>query len=65
MMLLRFVFYVFVFISILAGSSAFVLAICLMLRFPPLLFAVLLSCGLFAHLLGKADTFIASSAKQR
>lgn len=61
----RFIFYVFIFIGILAGSSAFVLAICLMLRFPPLLIAALLGCGLFACLLRKADTGITSSAKQR
>ncbi|MNE98803.1 hypothetical protein K5R88_24795 [Pseudomonas sp. MM213] len=61
----RFFLTLFIFICVLAGSSAFVLAICLMLRFPPLLIAVVLGCGLFACLLRKADTRISSSAKQR
>ncbi len=65
MTLPRFIFYAFVFIGVLASSSTFVLAICLMLRFPPLLIAVLLGCGLFACLLRKADTRNSSGAKQQ
>lgn len=51
MTLPRFIFYLFVLIGVLAASSAFVLTIGLMLRFPPLLVVVVLSGWFFAHLL--------------
>lgn len=50
----RFFLYLFVFICVLAGSCFLMIATCLMVRFPPLLIAVLLSCGLFAIVLTKA-----------
>lgn len=46
MNVLRFFLTLFLFICLLAGSSVLVTAACLMLRFPPLLFAVVLSCVL-------------------
>lgn len=55
MTFLRFIFYLFTFISVLAGSGILVLVICLILRFPPLLAAVVLGCGLFAAFLKKAS----------
>lgn len=51
----RFIFYLFVFISVLAGSGAFVLVIGLMLRFPPLLIVIVLGCWFFAGILKKAS----------
>lgn len=43
---------VFVFAGILVGCLAIVLLVILMVRFPPLLVAVLLACWVFARLLG-------------
>lgn len=42
---------VLIFTSILAGCLAILLLVVLMLRFPPLLIAVLLACWMFCHLL--------------
>lgn len=50
---LRFFLTLFMFICLLAGSSIVVTTICLMLRFPPLLFAVVLGCVLLAIILRK------------
>lgn len=55
MTLPRFFLYLFFFICVLAGSSILVATICLMLRFPPLLYTVVLSFGLFAIILRKAS----------
>jgi len=51
MTVLRFFLTLFMFICLLAGSSVLVSAICLMLRFPPLLFAVVLGCVLLVIIL--------------
>ncbi|MNC11904.1 hypothetical protein D3C76_1582140 [compost metagenome] len=61
----QFFLMLFIFVCVLAGSSVLVTAICLMVRFPLLLLAVLLGCGLFACLLRKADSRISNSSKQR
>ena len=42
---------VLIFTSILAGCLAILLLVVLMLRFPPLLIAVLLACWMFCRLL--------------
>ncbi|MEB0028955.1 hypothetical protein QN375_24840 [Pseudomonas sp. MH9.2] len=63
MALLRFIFLLFAFVGILAGTCALVLTVILMLRFPPLLIAVLLACILLRWLLKKAGAD--TSAKQR
>jgi hypothetical protein len=51
MMLLRFMLCLFVFIGALAAAGALVVSIALMLRFPPLLIAVVLACWLLSKLL--------------
>lgn len=51
MSVLRFFLTLFMFICLLAGSSVVVSALCLMLRFPPLLFAVVLACALLVIVL--------------
>lgn len=51
MTVLRFFLTLFMFICLLAGSSIVVSAICLMLRFPALLFAVVLGCVLLVIIL--------------
>lgn len=56
MTLPRFIFYLFVLIGVLAASSAFVLTIGLMLRFPPLLVVVVLSGWFFARLLKRHNS---------
>lgn len=50
MMLLRFLLCLFIFIGTLAAAGVMVLSIVLMLRFPPLLIAVLLACWAFRRL---------------
>jgi hypothetical protein len=44
MMLLRFLLCLFAFIGALAAAGALVVSIVLMLRFPPLLIAVVMAC---------------------
>lgn len=58
MTLLRFLLCLFVFIGALAATGALVFSIVLMLRFPPLLIAVVLACWTFSRLLSKADKFL-------
>lgn len=53
MTVLRFFLTLFTFICLLAGSSIVVTTICLMLRFPPLLFAIVLGCVLLVIILRK------------
>lgn len=50
-MLLRFLLCLFAFIGALAAGGALVVSIVLMLRFPPLLVAVLLACWILSRLL--------------
>lgn len=50
MMLLRFLLSLFAFIGALAAAGALVVSIVLMLRFPPLLIAVVLACWIFCKL---------------
>lgn len=54
MMLLRFLLSLFAFIGALAAAGALVMSIVLMLRFPPLLIAVVLACWILSWLLNKA-----------
>lgn len=54
MTLLRFIACLFAFIGVLAATGALVLIIVLMLRFPPLLIAVLLACWVFTGVLRRA-----------
>lgn len=56
MTLPRFIFYVFVFIGVLAASSAFVLMIGLMLKFPALLVVLALSGWFFASILKRHNS---------
>lgn len=51
MKLLRIFAAVFMFAGILAGGLALLLLVLLMVRFPPLLIAVLLACWVFCRLL--------------
>ena len=51
MMLLRFLLSLFAFIGALAAAGALVVSIVLMLRFPPLLIAVVLACWILYRLL--------------
>lgn len=51
MTLLRFLLYLFAFIGALAAAGTLVVSIVLMLRFPPLLVAVLLACWILNRLL--------------
>lgn len=53
MTVLRFFLTLFMFVCLLAGSSIVVTTICLMLRFPTLLFAVVLGCVLLVIILRK------------
>ncbi len=55
MTLPRFIFYLFVFISTLAGSGIFVATIMVLVRFPPLLVGVLLACWFFSRFLRKTE----------
>lgn len=50
MNLLRFLLCLFAFIGALAAAGALVVSIVLMLRFPPLLIAVVLSCWILSWL---------------
>lgn len=52
MALLRFLLSLFAFIGALAAAGALVISVVLMLRFPPLLVAVLLACWILCKLLG-------------
>lgn len=51
MMLLRFLLCLFAFIGALAAAGALVVSGVLMLRFPPLLIAVVLACWILCKLL--------------
>ncbi|HBP5443763.1 TPA: hypothetical protein SL658_000896 [Pseudomonas aeruginosa] len=51
MKLLRVFVSAFLFTGILAGCLALLLLVILMVRFPPLLIAVLLACWMLSHLL--------------
>ncbi|HFO1271070.1 hypothetical protein [Pseudomonas aeruginosa] len=51
MRLLRFLLHLLIFIGALAAAAALVLSILLMLRFPPLLVAVVLACWMLNRLL--------------
>ena len=51
MMLLRFLLSLFAFIGALAAAGALVVSIVLMLRFPPLLIAVVMACLILCKLL--------------
>lgn len=62
MTLLRFIVCVFVFIGTLAAAGTFVLACVLLLRFPLVLLAVLLACGLFVGVLRRAGIGNSASA---
>jgi hypothetical protein len=62
MTLLRFIVCVFVFIGTLAAAGAFVLACVLLLRFPLVLLAILLACGLFAAVLRRPGNRTSTSA---
>jgi len=53
MTVVRFFLTLFIFVCLLAGSSVLVAALCLMVRFPPLLFAAALGCVLLAMVLKK------------
>lgn len=53
--LLRIFAAVFVFVGILASAIAAQLPVILMVRFPPLLIAVVLSCWFFSRLLNTTD----------
>ncbi|HFO0133961.1 TPA: hypothetical protein ACHH9P_003289 [Pseudomonas aeruginosa] len=60
MTLLRFLLCLFTFIGALAAAGALVICVLLMLRFPPLLVAVVLACWILCKLLkafrGKGQT---------
>lgn len=51
MSLMRFLLCLFIFVGALTAAGALVLSIVLMLRFPPLLLAVLLACWILNRLL--------------
>ena len=55
MMLLRFLLCLLAFIGALAAAGTLVVSIVLMLRFPPLLIAVVLACWLLCRLLNKVE----------
>lgn len=70
MTLLRFLLYLFIFIGALAAAGVLVLSILLMLRFPPLLIAVVLACWILNRLLKLLHTLrtyhpTSDSASQR
>ncbi len=50
MTLLRFLLCLFVFVGALAAAGVLVLSILLMLRFPPLLLALVLACWILSRL---------------
>ncbi|MDF3195251.1 hypothetical protein [Pseudomonas sp. 1928-m] len=56
MTLFRFLLSLFAFIGALAAAGALVISVVLMLRFPPLLIAVLLACWLLHRLLKMLHT---------
>ncbi|WP_177329137.1 hypothetical protein [Pseudomonas sp. 2(2015)] len=56
MTLLRFLLCLFIFIGALAAAGVLVLSIVLMLRFPPLLIAVILACWILNRLLKPLQT---------
>ncbi|CRM96968.1 hypothetical protein [Pseudomonas sp. 22 E 5] len=58
MALLRFLLCLFAFIGALAAAGTLVLSIGLMLRFPPLLVAVLLACWILNRLLKVLSAYI-------
>lgn len=53
MMLLRFLLCLFAFLGALAAAGALVVSVVLMLRFPPLLIAVVLACWILCWLLNR------------
>ncbi|AHC64997.1 hypothetical protein FA516_28955 [Pseudomonas aeruginosa] len=55
MKLLRILGAAFILVGILAGCLAALLLVILMVRFPPLLIAVLLACWIFSRLQQTAD----------
>lgn len=61
MALLRFLLCLFAFIGALAAAGTLVVSIVLMLRFPPLLVAVLLACWILNRLLKVLSASIQSS----
>ena len=63
MTLLRVLTAVFMFVGILAGCLALLLLVILMLRFPPLLVAVVLACWILCRLLKAFQTPKAAPAK--
>lgn len=70
MTLLRFLLCLFIFIGALAAAGVLVLGILLMLRFPPLLIAVVLACWILNRLLKLLHTLsshplTSDSASQR
>lgn len=63
MTLLRFLLCLFTFIGALAAAGALVISVLLMLRFPPLLVAVLLACWILNRLIKILKTPTASRAQ--
>lgn len=63
MTLLRFLLCLFTFIGALAAAGTLVISVLLMLRFPPLLVAVLLACWILNRLIKTLTTPTASRAK--
>ena len=61
MTLLRFLLCLFAFIGALAAAGTLVVSIVLMLRFPPLLVAVLLACWILNRLLKRLSASIQSN----
>lgn len=55
MTMLRLLAALFVFVGILAGCVAALLLVILMVRFPPLLIAVLLACWIFNRLANSTE----------
>ena len=64
MTLLRFLLCLFAFIGALAAAGTLVVSIVLMLRFPPLLVAVLLACWILNRLLKVLSASIQSNASK-
>lgn len=64
MTLLRFLLCLFAFIGALASAGTLVVSIVLMLRFPPLLVAVLLACWILNRLLKVLSASIQSNASK-
>lgn len=68
MTLLRFLLCLFTFIGALAAAGALVISVLLMLRFPPLLVAVVLACWILSKPLKtfrKSDQAKASNPQER